>query len=170
MSKKIKLPETEEGTVLFNIDPIIIKDHYEMDYIHSYAQDSPFFAGLSRGVLLGSECRPCGCRYATPRRHCMYCGKETAWFELPMVGRIHTWTTCYFGGEAFLKETPYNLILVEFEGVDTLFLSRLIGVERDEMRIGMEVEARFLRNSRFRVTDVYFVPGVTKEFTEKNKG
>ena len=36
MKKSIKLPETEEGTVLFNVDPIIIKHHYEIDYIHSY--------------------------------------------------------------------------------------------------------------------------------------
>lgn len=153
-----KLQETEEGTILFNIDPIVIKDHYEIDYIHSYAQDSPFFAGLSKGIILGSECKPCRYKYATPRRHCMYCGKENSWFELPKVGRIHTWTTCFFGSEAFLKETPYNLILVEFEEVNTLFLSRLIGLQKDEIKIGMEVKARFVRNSKFKVTDVYFVP------------
>lgn len=155
---KLKLSETEEGTILFNIDPIIIKNHYEIDYIHSYAQDSPFFAGLSKGVILGSECKPCKYRYATPRSHCMYCGKKTEWFELPKVGNIHTWTTCYFGSEAFLKETPYHLILVEFEGVDTLFLSRLIGLEKEEIKIGMAVKAQFLRNSKFKTTDVYFVP------------
>lgn len=88
----------------------------------------------------------------------MYCGKKTEWFELPKKGKIHTWTTCYFGSEAFLKETPYRLILVEFEGVDTLFLSRLIGLENEEIKIGMEVKAQFLRNSKFKVTDVYFVP------------
>ena len=55
MDKKIKLPETEEGTILFNLDPIIIKDHYEIDYLHSYAQDSPFFAALARKKLLGSR-------------------------------------------------------------------------------------------------------------------
>lgn len=53
-NKKIKLPETEEGSILFNIDPIILKDHYEIDYIHSYAQDFPFFAGLSREGLAGN--------------------------------------------------------------------------------------------------------------------
>lgn len=88
----------------------------------------------------------------------MTCGKETAWFELPETGRVHTWTICYFGGEAFLKETPYHLILVEFEGIDTLFLSRLVGVE-GEIEVGMEVRAKFVRNSSFKATDVYFVPG-----------
>ena len=158
MNRKAKIPGTEEGAVLSGADPIIIKDHYEIDYIHSYAQDSAFFAGLTRKKLLGSRCTGCGHSYATPRGHCMECGAKTRWFELPLRGRVHTFTTCYFGGEAFLKETPYTLILVEFEGVDTLFLSRLAGSEPEEVTIGMEVKAKFLRNCTFRPTDVYFVP------------
>ncbi|MSQ22519.1 MAG: Zn-ribbon domain-containing OB-fold protein [Dehalococcoidia bacterium] len=154
---RVKLPETETGTILFNLDPIIIKDHYEIDYIHSYAQDSPFFEGLSKGELKGSKCTNCNYTYATPRGHCMNCGKPTQWFTLPNQGAIHTFTTCYFSGEVFLGETPYTLILAEFPGVDTLFMSRLIGADPAEVRIGMNVQAKFLRNSKFRVTDVYFV-------------
>ncbi|BDV41930.1 hypothetical protein GURASL_08530 [Geotalea uraniireducens] len=158
MDKNAKLPENETGAVLFNVEPIILKYHYEIDYLHSYAQDSPFFAGLAHGKLLGSRCTGCGHVYATPRGHCMECGAATAWAELPTEGRVHTYTTCYYGGEAFLEETPFTLILVEFERVDTLFLSRLVGVEPDEVTIGMPVRAKFRRNSTFRPTDVYFVP------------
>ncbi|WP_429886489.1 Zn-ribbon domain-containing OB-fold protein [Geoalkalibacter halelectricus] len=157
MNKNVKLPETEDGTVLFNLDPIIVKHHYEIEYLHSYAQDSPFFAGLAKGKLLGSRCGACDYTYATPRSHCMECGGATEWVELPQQGRVHTHTTCHFGGEAFLKETPFTLILVEFDGVDTLFLSRLIGAEPDEIDIGQPVRARFVRNSKFKPTDVYFV-------------
>jgi hypothetical protein len=158
MTKKIKLPETEEGTILFNVDPIIIKHHYEIDYIHSYAQDSPFFAGLANKKLLGSKCAKCSYIFATPRSHCMECGAKTEWYELPKQGEVHTFTTCYFSGEAFLKETPFTLILVEFEGVNTLFLSRLVGVKPENVKIGMKIKAQFLRNSKFKSTDVYFVP------------
>ncbi|MGR3316945.1 MAG: Zn-ribbon domain-containing OB-fold protein [Candidatus Anammoxibacter sp.] len=162
MPKKIKTAETEEGTILFNVDPIMFKDHYEIDYIHSYAQDSPFFAGLAKGVILGSDCKQCSYKYATPRKHCMYCGNETEWFELPKEGKIHTWTTCFFGGQAFLKETPYHLIMVEFDGVNTLFMSRIIGVNQEDLEIGMKIKPRFLRNSKFKVTDVYFVQSDAK--------
>lgn len=158
MNKNAKLPETEEGSVLFNVDPIIVKHHYEIDYLHSYAQDSPFFAGLAKGVLLGSRCTGCGYVYATPRGHCMECGTWTDWHPLPLEGHVHTYTTCHFGGEAFLKETPFTLILVEFDGVDTLFLSRLVGADPEEVAIGMAVRARFRRNCTFKPTDVYFVP------------
>ena len=156
--KKFRLPETEEGTVVFNTDPLIIKSHYAIDYIHSYAEDSPFFIGLSQGKLLGSECRQCRERFATPRAYCMECGSATKWIELPLAGRVHTWTTCYMGSEEFLKETPFNLVLVEFDGVNTLFLARLVGVTQEQIRVGMPIRAQFLRNSKFKPTDVYFVP------------
>jgi uncharacterized OB-fold protein len=145
-------------TVVYSLDPLIIKDPYEIAYRHSYAQDSPFFAGLAKGRLLGGYCSKCRYTYATPRSHCSRCGRATEWRELPREGRVHTYTTCYYGGEAFLDETPFTLVLVEFKGVDTLFLSRLIGAKPDEVRIGMDVTARFAPTPSFRVTDVWFVP------------
>jgi uncharacterized OB-fold protein len=153
-----RIAETEDGTVVFSTDPLIIKDHYEIDYIHSYAEDSPFFIGLSQGKLMGSECRRCHYRFATPRGYCMQCGSATKWIELPLEGRVHTWTTCYYGSEAFLKQTPFHLILVEFRNVDTLFLARLVGPMQTQIQIGMKVRAQFLRRPKFQVTDVYFVP------------
>lgn len=156
--EKIRLPETEEGTILFNVDPIIIKDHYEIDYIHSYAQDTPFFTGLAEGKLRGSHCANCEYTYATPRSHCMDCGKPTEWFDLPTEGAVHTFTTCHYASQVFMGDTPYTLILVEFPSVDTLFMSRLIGAKPSDLRIGMKVAAQFVRNSKFKVTDVYFVP------------
>jgi uncharacterized OB-fold protein len=171
--KPVKLPETEEGATLYNVPfpkdlsalkgmaPIITKSHYEIDYIHSYGQDSPFFAGLANGKLMGTRCPRCPYTYGTPRLHCMYCGEECDWIELPQEGFIHTFTVCHYGSQEFLPETPFILILVEWPGVNTLFLSRLVGV--DPMApslswVGMKVRARFKRLSRFKPTDVYFVP------------
>jgi uncharacterized OB-fold protein len=163
---KLRLPESSQGTVVYSTDPLIVKNHYEIDYIHSYAEDSQFFVGLSQGKLWGSECTACHYKYATPRACCMECGRKTKWIELPLEGKVHTWTTCYFGSEAFLKETPFNLALVEFAGINTLFLSRIIGVTQEEMRVGMKVRAQFRRLPKFDPTDVYFVPA---ERTEKRE-
>jgi len=167
----VKVEERMTGTTVFNIpfpsdletlkgmSPIVIKYPYAVEYIHSYGQDSPFFAGLSNRKLLGTKCGACNYTYATPRLACANCGGETEWVELPQKGRVHTFTTCYFGSEEFLKETPFHLVLVEFDGVDTLLLARLVGPETPEdIRIGMSVKAKFRRNSQLRPTDVYFVP------------
>jgi len=157
-AKDFKLPETQDGNVLYNLDPIISKYHWEVDYIHSYAQDSPFFAGLAEKKLLGSKCKECGYTFATPRSHCMVCGAETDWYQLPDEGRVHTFTVCHFGGEAFLDETPFTLVLVEFDGADTLFLSRVVGIDGEDVSVGMPVKAQYRRNSKFEPTDVYFIP------------
>ncbi len=169
--KQAKLEEAMTGTTVFNVpfpkdlsalkemSPIVIKHPYSVEYLHSYGQDSPFFAGLANRKLLGTRCGPCRYTYATPRLHCPACGGETDWTELPQEGRVHTFTTCYYGSEEFLKETPFHLILVEFDGVDTLLLARLIGVTGpEEIRIGMKIKAKFRRNSQLKPTDVYFVP------------
>jgi hypothetical protein len=173
-----KMEETDDGQILFNVPfphtldedalqslknmgPIIIKQPYQIDYIHSYAQDSPFFAGLANGVFLGSRDPETGYTYATPRGHDMATGAETDWVVLPGEGTIHAFTVCHFGSEEFLPQTPFVLILVDFEGADTLFLSRLVGVDPNDASldwIGMRVKARYLRNSKFKPTDVYFVP------------
>jgi len=158
MDKNARLEELETGTTVFKTDPIVILHPYHINYIHSYAQDSPFFAGLMKKKLMGSECTSCGYKFGTPRSHCMECGAPTKWIELPQEGTIHAWTTCHFGSEEFLKETPFNLILVEFEGVNTLFLARLIGADETEIEVGMKVRARFRRNCQLKPTDVYFVP------------
>ena len=158
LNPNARMEETQNGTEVYNVDPLIVKSHYEIDYIQSYAQDSEFFRALGKKKLMGSKCKECGYIYATPRGHCMMCGAETEWYQLPNEGKVHTFTTCYFGGEEFLSETPFHLIMVEFEGVNSLFMARLIGADHEDLKIGMKVRARFRRNLRISPTDVYFVP------------
>lgn len=92
----------------------------------------------------------------------MYTGDETDWIDITeRKATVHAFTVCHFGSEAFLDETPYVLVLVEFEGVDTLLLSRLMGIDTEQAIldwIGMELKPQFLRNSKLKPTDVYFIP------------
>jgi uncharacterized OB-fold protein len=92
----------------------------------------------------------------------MYSGDETVWIDITeRKAKIHAFTVCHFGSEEFLPETPFILAQVEFEGVDTLLLTRVLGLDPMEASldwIGMEVVPQFLRNSKLKPTDVYFVP------------
>lgn len=154
-------PGTEDLERLKGMTPLLVEQEYLIRYLHSYGQDSPFFAGLANGVFLGSREPESGYTYATPRGHGMYSGGETEWVRLPEEGRVHAFTVCHFGSEEFLPETPFVLILVEFDRVDTLFMARLMGVDPDEADIGwigMRVRAKFLRHSKLKPTDIYFVP------------
>ena len=164
---------SQDGTVVYNLpfpsnlqdldglSPIIIKFPYHIDYIHSYGQDSPFFAGLTVGKLLGTQCRSCKKKFATPRKSCLDCGSECDWRELPLNGRVHSFTVCHFGGEAFLDQTPFLLGLIEFDGVDSLFLTRLMGFDPLKPTldwVGRPVTAKFKRLAEVKPTDIYFVP------------
>jgi uncharacterized OB-fold protein len=86
----------------------------------------------------------------------MGCGKACQWVALPSEGVVHTWTTCHYGSQEFLKETPYHLILVQFPGVETLFLSQL--KKANEVKIGMKVQAQYKSKPELKASDIYFIP------------
>jgi uncharacterized OB-fold protein len=156
--------ETDPEALAFlkRLAPIQIEQNYSITYLHSYGQDSPWFAGAANKRLLASQDPASGYTYATPRGHDMASGQETRWIDITdRPARVHAFTVCHFGSEEFLPETPYVLAMIEFDDVDTLFLTRLMGVDPSDASldwIGLAVEPRFLRNSKLKPTDVYFVP------------
>jgi uncharacterized OB-fold protein len=155
--------ELDEETLksLKQMGHILIEQPYDITYLHSFGQDSPFFAGLANGHFLVNRDPETGYAYGTPRGHDMESGNETEWQEIAAEGTIHAFTVCHFGSEEFLPECPFVLALIDFPGVDTLFLARIIGLEPEEANldwIGMRVKGRFRRLSKFKPTDVYFYP------------
>ena len=171
--REVQAELQRSGSAIFRdangAESLVIRYPYSIEYIHSYAQDSPFFLGLAHGKLMGSKCSnpECAFVFATPRGHCMYCGTPTTWLELPTSGRIHSWTTCHFGSEAFLKETPYNLAMVEFDGAGSLLLVRLKECTESQIYVGMPVEARFDPKPKYSITELWFVP---RQAAEPAKG
>lgn len=177
-NKKQTMEESFGGYVLHNVPfpteldedalaalkkmgPILIEQPYSVTYLHSFGQDSPFFAGLANGHLLASRDPETGYTYGTPRGHDMATGNETEWVEIPAEGTVHAFTVCHFGSEEFLPECPFVLAQIEFLGVDTLFMARLTGLDPAEASldwIGMRVKGRFRRLSKFKPTDIYFYP------------
>jgi len=155
---------TDEEALEFlkRMTPLSIEQEYNIRYLHSYAQDSPWFAGLANRRLLASRDPESGYTYATPRGHDMYSGRETRWIDITAVpAKVHAFTVCHCGSEEFLPQTPFVLSLIEFEGVNTLLLTRLMGVDPTSPSldwIGMRVKPSFKRNSKLKPTDVYFAP------------
>ena len=156
--------DTSEESLAFlkKMAPIQIEQDYQITYLHSYAQDSPWFAGLTQKRLLANQDPVNGYTYANPRGHDMFSGAETKWIDITdREAHIHAFTVCHFGSEEFLPETPFILALIEFEGVNTLLLTRMLDMDPMEATldwIGMPVTPKFLRNSKLKPTDVYFVP------------
>jgi uncharacterized OB-fold protein len=148
--------------MLKQMTPLSIEQEYKITYLHSYGQDSPWFAALTNRHLIASQDPESGYTYAFPRGHHMASGEETQWIDITdRPAQVHAFTVCFFGSEEFLPETPFVLALIEFEGVNTLLLTRLLGVDPDQASldwIGMQVRPQFMRNSKLKPTDVYFTP------------
>ncbi len=176
--EKFRKEENLEGTIVFRVPfpkkldeaglkmlksmtAIVKRQPYHVEYLLSYGQDSPFFAGLTNKVMLGSRDPETGYTYATPRGADMYTGNETDWMQLPNEGKVHAFTVCHFGSEEFLPECPFVLALIEFPGVNTLFLTRLRGFDPEKPSmdwIGAKEKAKFRRISKLTPTDVWFEP------------
>lgn len=155
----LPFPKGKDLSSLKEMSPIVIKYPYAIEYNYSYGMDSPFFAALTNKRFIVSREPETGYTYATPRGHDMYSGKETEWVEIEPKGFIHAFTVCHFGSEAFLPETPFILIQVEFEETNTLFLGCLMGVDPHDANInwiGKAVQGRYRRNSKLQPTDIYF--------------
>ena len=154
--------DEEAMEFLKKMAPIQIEQEYRICYLHSYGQDSPWFAALTNRRLIASRDEKSGYTYANPRASDMFSGAETKWVDITNVpAKVHAFTVCHFGSEEFLPECPFVLALIEFEGVNTLLLTRLMGVDPDTPSldwIGMQVKPHFLRNSKLKPTDVYFSP------------
>lgn len=154
--------DPESLAFLKKLAPIQIEQTYAITYLHSYGQDSPWFSGLTNRRLLANRDPGSGYTYPTPRGHDMYSGAETEWIDITdRPAKVHAFTVCYFGSQEFLPETPFVLALIEFEGANTLLLTRLMGVDPQTPGldwIGMPVKPRFLRNAKLKPTDVYFIP------------
>jgi uncharacterized protein len=161
--------ETDPDALAFlkRMAPLQIEQEYRVTYLHSYGQDSPWFAGAANRRLLATTDPVSGYTYATPRGNDVYTGAETEWIDITQrPAKVHAFTVCHFGSEEFLPECPFVLALIEYEGVNTLFLTRLMGVDPQQATldwIGMRVRPRFLRNSKLKPTDVYFVPADSTE-------
>jgi uncharacterized OB-fold protein len=115
----------------------------ELDYIYEASpEESAFFRGLAEGRLLGQRCPKCEKVYIPPRGACPVDGVPTAEeVELPDTGIV---TTFCIVNVPFLGQKikpPYVSAYVLLEGADIAFLHLILGVEADEVRMGMKVRA-----------------------------
>jgi hypothetical protein len=145
-------------THVYNINPLQVGRPYQIEYIHSYGEVSDFFIGLKDKKLLAARCTKCAKAWLPPRRDCGACGARTSWFEAPQRGKVHTFSILHFAAEAFLHEVPFVLAYIELDGIDTVFLSRVVGCRPEDVYIGMPVRARFRRLVDWSPNDVVFVP------------
>ena len=101
-----------------------------------------FWEGLKRHELCLLRCGDCGHYRYQSYKTCPACAAETSnWVKVS--GRGTVWSfgffhKAYFKG--FVGEMPYNVVAVALDEGPRIY-SNLVGVAKDDIRIGMTVEA-----------------------------
>ena len=116
----------------------------------------PHWDGCREGVLRVQRCGDCDSFVFIPKPVCGGClGTNLSWVESSGRGTLYSYSVVHRPQQPTF-EVPYTVAIVELEE-GWHMLSNLIGVEPDEIAIGMSLEESFERKSD-EITLPYFRP------------
>ena len=110
--------------------------------------------------LMGLRCPACNHVYVPPRSVCKGCFAQlNEWVEVSDKGTLLTYTVVHQPNAAQPVETPFAYGIIQLDGADTGFVHLLGEVDRDQVKIGMRVQAVFKEERVASVLDIkYFKP------------
>jgi len=102
---------------------------------------APFFQGAARGELVLQRCRSCGAFMWPVKPRCVECfSAEVEWAPASRRAELYSFVVVHQRYPGF--EEPYIIATVETpDGVR--FNASIVGVDRDELEIGMQLEVVF---------------------------
>jgi uncharacterized OB-fold protein len=121
------------------------------------SKTSKFWQGLKEGKIYATKCQKCGKLHFPPVADCGDCGSSNMkWTELEGEGEIETFTQVVVKPASFSNESDYIVAIARLkEGVRAL--AWLVGVEREDVQVGMKVRLMARVTSDGRVS-YEFVP------------
>ena len=106
----------------------------------------PHWDGCREGVLRVQRCDDCDNFVFIPKPVCGGCmGSNLRWVESSGRGTLYSYTVVHRPQQPAF-EVPYTVAIVELEE-GWHMLSNLVGIEPDEVEIGMALEVSFERKS-----------------------
>jgi uncharacterized OB-fold protein len=125
-----------------NVDkPLTLKSARTLHITYNLpiSRTSKFWQGLREGKIYATKCQKCGKLHFPPVADCGDCGSSNVkWTELDGKGEIVTFTQVVVKPASFSKEADYIVAIARLkEGVRVL--AWLIGVEREDVQVGMKV-------------------------------
>jgi acetyl-CoA C-acetyltransferase len=104
-----------------------------------------FLEGLRDERILATFCSQCGRTLVPPRKFCERCFRPTdSWVEVAPTGTVHTFSICYVTWDMRDLDEPELPAVIRLDGAsEGGFLHKLGEVRPDDVRIGMQVEARW---------------------------
>ncbi len=107
-------------------------------------ESQPYWDGLREHKLMLQHCASCGKVRHYPRPVCPHCfSMESKWEEVPLTGKLHTWTVCHHPFNFFFKaQAPYIVALVDMDA-GVRINAPLRGTPEGALKIGQKVRLQF---------------------------
>jgi uncharacterized OB-fold protein len=125
-----------------NVDkPLTLKSARTLHITYNLpiSRTSKFWQGLKEGKIYATKCQKCRKLHFPPVADCGDCGSSNLkWIELDGAGEIETFTQVVVKPASFSKEADYIVAIARLkEGVRAL--AWLVGVKREDVKVGMKV-------------------------------
>jgi uncharacterized OB-fold protein len=110
--------------------------------------------------IMGIRCPACNRVYVPARSVCKDCFAQlNEWVEVSDKGTLLTYTVCHQPNRVQPMEPPLIYGIIQLDGADNGFVHMLGGVDPEQLRIGMRVQAVFKEKREASILDIkYFKP------------
>lgn len=107
------------------------------------AETEPYWQAANEGRLTVQRCTVCGKSQLYPRWRCLRCRGQVEWVDASGGGTVYSFTVIRQNfSRSFRHLIPYVVALVDLDEGPRL-MTNLVGVEPDDVEIGMRVRVRF---------------------------
>jgi uncharacterized OB-fold protein len=109
------------------------------------ADSEPFWRATAEGRLALCRCQQCRRWLQPPLERCRMCASETAFEDVAGTGEVHSFIIVRQPSvPGYLEDLPYVVALVELDEQPGLRLpTRLVGIDPEDVHIGLRVHAEF---------------------------
>ena len=107
------------------------------------AESEPYWKAAHEGRLIVQRCTECGNTQLYPRWRCLRCRGQVEWVDATGGGTVYSFTVIRQNfSRSFRHLIPYVVALVDLDEGPRL-MTNLLGIDPDDVRIGMRVRVRF---------------------------
>jgi uncharacterized OB-fold protein len=114
-----------------------------------------------KNKIMGVKCNSCEKVFVPPRQTCEKCMEDIRdnWVDLGNTGELVNYTVVRYDLNHLPRKAPFVLAMIKLEGADTPIAHILEGVDPDEVKIGMKVQAVFAEETTNTILDIdHFKP------------
>ena len=147
---------------LEGLEPVVVHQDLKVPYRYSMgATTSRFFIEIrDNRKIMGIRCPQCDVVFVPPRTTCGRCFSQLhEWIEVGNQGTLETYTQVRYTTPVQPAEAPFYYGIIKLDGADTGLAHLVGGLQGQEPRMGMRLQAVFREDRKGNMLDIsYFKP------------